>query len=162
MPKNKKIILSITSLVVIIFITYATIGISDYLQWTKTKQAVATGGYPWQCGVTKVISVIPGCTRSAAGKCTCAFCDMACEGTTEIQFIGQPICGVNFACVFPGVPVRGGGTTLMNGVGKQAILASTAGNIITTNGVVAMPSGIALKVNKVVGLIDYVVAKFKK
>lgn len=154
-----KIIIPLVFLSVVILLIP---GFFDYLEYRKAAVEAQSSGFPWQCGVTMVNSVTPGCTYTQSG-CTCTFCSTACNGFDQMIFVGQESCKTTYACIQTGTMIKGGGTSLMAGVGKQAILAGTSNMQMAGNVVVAMPGATASAIDNIVNWFDkYIIAGFKK
>ncbi|MFH1822806.1 MAG: hypothetical protein ABH830_03840 [Patescibacteria group bacterium] len=153
--RKKKIILFSISIIVIIIFAYFGYGIKEYFEWIKIKQTVADGGFPWQCGVYEMTLVQEGCTRSCEGKCCCPLCDLLCDMSTQINFLGQENCKTNFACVAREVIPKGRPLITT----RQAILAGTS-NLITANGVVATQSVAANRTEKIIDWFNKVYIAF--
>ena len=156
---RKRFFLSTLVIFLVVFFSYASIGIYDYSVWIGAKKAIAVGGYPWQCGAFAVGTVTPGCVITS-GSCTCSMCNALCNGSTQVIFSGQAICGTTFACLGPEVVATG----LPIASSKQAILAGTS-NLLTGNAVVATQSVAANRVEKLINIAkkskDFIVAGFK-
>lgn len=158
MVKAKKILFMIGGVIMICAVAYLSYGTIEYGKWLQTKQAIAEGGFAWTCGVPEIVSRQPGCTQSCSGKCCCAACDPLCDGSTYVIFKPQPVCKINFACISPTVPVKGGSIMTT----KQAILAGTSNMLSGPTSVVATQSLAANRVEKLAIWVDkYIIASFK-
>jgi hypothetical protein len=156
---KKKIIVGVVLALVVVFLVP---GFFDYLEYRKATVEAQTSGFPWQCGVTMINSVTPSCTYTQSG-CTCTFCSSSCNGFDQVIFTGQQVCnGATYACIQNGTQIKGGGTSLMEGVGKQAIFAGTSNMQMAGNVVVAIPGATASAIDNVVNWFDkYIIAGFK-
>ncbi|NTU98944.1 hypothetical protein HGA64_02975, partial [Candidatus Falkowbacteria bacterium] len=116
---------------------YLAKGVLDYFEFVKAANAI--GAYPWTDASSKISYVQPGCTRSCMGKCCCAMCDASCEGSTQVNFMGQK--GSTFACIPPSVVPKGGGTMPM--INGSIILAGVSPVMVTAE---AIPTAAASRV----------------
>jgi hypothetical protein len=160
----KKISRIIILLLIVALVIFLISGVFDYYKYRKAAAEAAGAGYPWQCGAMKVTYIQMGCTQSCEGKCCCLLCDANCEGTTEMDFIGQENCGaaVN-VCVSPEVLVKGGAKTVEECNGKQAIFAGVSNLMMNGNAVVACPGSVAASnIDRLVNWLDkYIIAGFR-
>ncbi len=167
MPQsNRRIIFKIIVLLLVVaFAVFLIPGVFDYYKYRKAVAEAQGSGYPWQCGVINITTVIPSCVL-VNGVCTCSFCQASCVGYDEVIFVGQqPVCnGATYACVLSGTPIKGGGTTLMAGVGGQGIFAGTTNMQMGPNDIIALPGSVAARnIDRFVNWLDkYIIAGFKK
>jgi hypothetical protein len=162
MFKRRKIKLAFL-LIIILLVVFFIPGTVDYLRYRKTVVEAEGMGYPWQCGVINIAMVQPGC-QLVNGVCTCTFCEQACVGYDQVIFIGQSGCnGATYACVLSGTPIKGGGTSLMAGVGGQGIFAGTTNMMMGPNDIIALPGSLAARnIDKFVNWLDkYIIAGIK-
>ncbi len=149
-------------------LAYAGWSAYDYAKWVKTKKAVAAGGFPYQCGASKIISVTPLCRFIEPGVCSCTPCALSCNNSYWIQIIPQAVCSngaidPTSVCIDPLVAAANSktmGTPLEMSIGKQAIFAGIT-NMMTTNGVIATPTLAANTVDKIINWFDYALASFR-
>lgn len=160
--------IKIALLVIILSVlAYAGMGVYDYTKWIKTKNAVAAGGFPYQCGASKILMVQPSCTETPLG-CTCKPCEALCNGSTQVLITPQQVCSIGsmnpaVVCISPEVIAANSmtmGTPLEASVGKQAIFAGIS-NLMAGNGVIATPSLAASRIEKAINWFNYVIASFK-
>jgi len=139
-------------------------GVFGYFKYKNAVAEAVSAGYPWQCGVTSITTVIPKCVL-VDGVCSCSLCQASCVGYyDEVIFVGQPSCnGATYACVMTGTPIKGGGTTLVAGVGGQGIFAGTTNMQMGANDIIALPGSVAAgKIDQLVNWFDkYIIAGFK-
>ncbi|MDP2709327.1 MAG: hypothetical protein Q8O93_04800 [bacterium] len=165
--RNKYLKISI-AVVMLVAAAYAGWGVYDYTKWVETKKAVAAGGYPYQCGASKIINVTPLCKYTQPGVCSCLPCALACDNSYQVDIIPQPVCGVgalvpSVVCINPAVALANAktmGTPLEFSIGKQAIFAGIT-NMMQFNGVIATPTLAAGRVEKIVDWFNYAVASFR-
>jgi len=162
---NRKKIFKISAIALVLaMVAFLTPGAFDYYKYKKTVVDASGLSYPWQCGVTMITTVIPSCVL-VDGVCSCSFCQSSCVGYDEVIFTGQPGCnGATYACVLTGTPIKGGGTTLMAGVGGQGIFAGTTNMQMGPNDIIALPGSVAARnIDRFVNWIDkYIIAGFKR
>lgn len=157
--KNRVIhlLILIAGVLVLGAVIYFGKGVNDYLKWAKVKKASAVGGYPWCCGASQITGGMPGCVITS-GVCSCPQCEALCDGSTYVQFVGQPSCkGMNFACISPGV--KPSGVPILTS--RQAILCGTS-NMMTANSVAGTQSLAAYRVEKILDYYKVIIAGFKE
>lgn len=154
----KKILICI----IVIFVCFGFFlipGFVDYFEYKNAAEAVS--GFAWQCGASKVASVMTGCAI-VEGKCTCPMCDSSCVGYSEIDFTGQSVCkGATYACVSQSVIMKGGAKNITECAGKQAIFGGTNNTSMNANDIVACPGTVAGTIVKMTDKFNNIIAGFK-
>jgi len=134
-------------------------GLHEYMGWLGVKRAIAVGGYAFTCGVPTKPIVTPGCAETQSG-CTCTLCNALCVGSTQLQYTGQPVCGmgISYACVGPMARIMGDMPLIST---QQLILAGTSNLLSSPNDIVATQSLAAYRTEKVLDMFRFIIAGFK-
>ena len=164
----KKIIKISVLLVFLAVAAYFGLAVRDYVKWAKVKKAIAAGGFPYQCGASKIINVTPMCKYTAPGVCSCPLCPLVCDNSYQVDITPQQCCSIGalnpaVVCISPTVVLANTktmGTPLEASIGKQAIFAGIS-NMMVGNGVIATPSLAANTIEKILNWFKFAVASFK-